>query len=134
LKVILDTNVFVSGIFFGGPPHQILKAWDEGSLELILSHEIFAEYQRVAAILAEQFPPIDLQAILSLVEQRATFYDVPTLERPVCEDPDDDKFLACALASGAMLIVSGDKHLLKISGFEGIQVIKPRAFVNEHLL
>ena len=56
------------------------------------------------------------------------------LKEPVCEDPDDDKFLACALASGSKVIISGDKLLLKISGYQGIQVLNPRAFVDQSLV
>ena len=133
MRIILDTNVFVSGVFFTGPPYQILKAWNAGKLELVISDEILAEYRRVAAILAEQYPPTNLQTFLSFVEQKATFVEAPKLAQPVCEDADDDKFLACAIASGAKIIVSGDKHLLKVSGYEGIQVKKPRTFVDEDL-
>jgi putative PIN family toxin of toxin-antitoxin system len=74
-----------------------------------------------------------LQAILALIEKEAEFYEVQPLPEPVCSDPDDDKFLACALASHAECIVSGDKHLLKVSGFQGIQVFRPRAFVEAAL-
>ena len=55
------------------------------------------------------------------------------LEGQVCADPDDDKFLACALASGARIIVSGDKHLVDVSGYRGIEVLRPRAFVDRYL-
>jgi predicted nucleic acid-binding protein len=55
------------------------------------------------------------------------------LERQVCIDPDDDKFLACAVASGARTIVSGDKHLLSVSGYRGIEVLRPRAFLERYL-
>ena len=133
MKVILDTNVFVSGIFFGGPPHRILVAWREGVIALVLSSEILEECRRVAGILAAQFPPIDLRAILALVERGAEHHEAPRLLEPVCDDPDDDKFLACAIASEVTLIVSGDKHLLRISGFRGIQVLKPRTFVDTYL-
>jgi predicted nucleic acid-binding protein len=77
---------------------------------------------------------INLQTILDLVEKDAEFFAVPALPEQVCSDPDDDKFLACALASGAKVIVSGDKHLLKFSGYGGIQVFCPRAFVETYLL
>ena len=53
---------------------------------------------------------------------------VPDLREPVCDDPDDDKFLACALASGAKVIVSGDKHLLKVSGYHGSQRVANRKY------
>jgi Predicted nucleic acid-binding protein, contains PIN domain len=56
-----------------------------------------------------------------------------SLPEPVCEDPDDDKFLACALASKTKLIISGDEHLLRASGYRGIEVIRPRKFVDKYL-
>jgi putative PIN family toxin of toxin-antitoxin system len=133
VKVVLDTNVMVSGIFFSGPPHLILKAWREGKIDLVLSREIFEEYCQTATILAEGFPPVDLQVMLFLIKKDTQFYEAPPLSNPVCTDPDDDKFLACALASGVDVIVSGDKHLLKVSGFQGIQVLRPRAFVDAHV-
>jgi len=56
------------------------------------------------------------------------------LPEKVCDDPDDDKFLACALVSGCKLIVSGDKHLLKVSGFGNIEILRPRDFVEKYLI
>ena len=61
-------------------------------------------------------------------------YDVPALSEQVCDDPDDDKFLACALASETKMIVSGDKHLLRVSGYKSIEVLKPKAFVDARLV
>jgi putative PIN family toxin of toxin-antitoxin system len=133
LKVVMDTNVFVSGVFFSGPPYQILKAWQSGEFELIVSREILDEYRRVGEILGEEHPGVDLKPVLNFVLEHAKVYKSAVLKEPVCEDPDDDKFIACALASGSKIIVSGDKHLLKISGYQRIQVLKPRAFVDEYL-
>jgi len=133
LKVVMDTNVFVSGVFFSGPPYQILKAWQSGELELVVSQEILNEYRRVGEILGEERPKIDLNPILNFVIEHAKVYKPAKLKEPVCEDPDDDKFFACALASGSKVIVSGDKHLLKVSGYEGIEVLKPREFVDRYL-
>ena len=56
MKVVLDTNVLVSGILFTGPPHQILPAWSEGRFELVFTADIHEEYRRVAAELPQQFP------------------------------------------------------------------------------
>ena len=122
----------ISGIFFAGPPYQILKAWREGKLQLVISEEILAEYRRVGETLALQFPPIDLLPILDMLRANAEVISVKCLPEPVCDDPDDDKFLACALAGECKLIVSGDKHLLKASGFRGIKVLTPREFVNTY--
>ena len=57
----------------------------------------------------------------------------PALPEQVCTDPDDDKFLACAVASRTKIITSGDKALLKTSGYAGIEVLTPRAFVDKYL-
>jgi len=133
LKVVMDTNVFVSGVFFSGPPYQILNAWQSGDFELVVSQDILDEYRRVGEVLAEEHSNIDLNPILSFVIEHAKVYKPAKLRERVCEDPDDDKFFACALASGSQVIISGDKHLLKVSGYEGIDVLKPREFVDRYL-
>ena len=109
MRVILDTNVFVSGVFYRGPPHQILKAWSDGKIQLIVSPEILEEYQRVGEIIAKQFPKVDLSPIIDLLAVEAKLVLPPSLPEPVCADPDDDKFLACALASKTKFVISGDK-------------------------
>ena len=129
MKVILDTNVFISGVFFSGPPYQILSEWRNGKIQLVISQDILSEYKRVGEVFAHKFPLIDLQPILNLVTIEAELYEVKDFSEPVCSDPDDDKFLTCALASGSKIIVSGDKHLRRLSGFEGIEVLKPGEFI-----
>ena len=133
MKVILDTNVFVSGVFFSGPPYRILEAWRDGKIQLVMSREILDEYRRVGESLAEQFPNVELQPMLKLITTNAELFSVQNLPEPVCKDPDDDKFLACALASKCKVIISGDKNLLKVYGFHGIRVIRPRDFVDEYI-
>ena len=54
LKIVMDTNVFVSGGFFSGPPYQNLQAWQSGEFELVISQEILDEYRRVGEILANE--------------------------------------------------------------------------------
>jgi len=133
VKVILDTNVFVSGVFFSGPPYQILKAWRDGRIQLVASPDILDEYQRVGKILAEEFPGINLDPVLDFVIQQADIYAAIVLPEAVSADPDDDKFIACALASGSTIIISGDKHLLNVSGYQQIEILKPRDFVVKYL-
>lgn len=133
MKIILDTNVFVSGVFFTGPPYRILEAWRDGKFQLVISEDILEEYRRVGEVLAERFPSIDLQPLLALVAVRAEMSPSKGFTAPICDDPDDDMFIACALAGKCKTIVSGDKHLLKMSGFRGIKVLRPREFVDQHL-
>jgi putative PIN family toxin of toxin-antitoxin system len=133
VKIVLDTNVLISGIFFSGPPFEILKAWRNGKVKFVLSPEILYEYYRVANLLKEQFPNTDVEPILNMIAINSELTQAPALSEQVCEDKNDDKFLACALAGNTDMIVSGDKHLLKLSGYRGITIIKPAKFVDEYL-
>jgi len=133
MKIVLDTNVFISGIFFSGPPYQILSAWRDDIVQFVISIEILDEYQRVAKILAKQHPGIDISAILSLLISNSTIINAPPLSEKVSDDPDDDKFIACAVSSNSEIIVSGDKHLLNLNGFNGIEIVNPRFFVDKYL-
>ena len=133
MRAVLDTNVLISGIFFSGPSYEILDAWRRDRLELITSPEILDEYTRVALELQSEFPEIDPHPLLGLVMIRSHLIQPAQLPAPVCVDPDDDKFLACALSGGARIVVSGDRALLRCSGYESIAVLSPRRFVSEHL-
>jgi len=133
VKVVLDTNVFVSGVFFSGPPYRILQAWRNGDLQIVLSLEILDEYYRIGEELSAQFPKVDLNPILELITTKAELVEAERLDEDVCDDPDDDKFFACAITGGADLIISGDKHLLKMSGYQGIKVVRPRQFIDDYL-
>ena len=117
MKVIIDTNVFISGVFFSGPTYKILEAWRDGKVQLVVSREILQEYQRVLETLGEEFPGVDVSGILELLTVKSELIAAPALIEAVCVDPDDDKILACALASKVKHIISGDKHPLKVSGY-----------------
>ena len=133
MRIVLDTNVFISGVFFSGPPYEILNAWRQGEVQITLSREILQEYERVSEELRAQFPDVDVRRWVDLAHSCGEFLDCPPLPEDVCRDPDDDKFLACAVAGKVKLIVSGDKDLLSVSGYCGIEVIKPREFLSRFL-
>jgi putative PIN family toxin of toxin-antitoxin system len=133
LRIVVDTNVFISGVFFSGVPYKILDAWRRGKVELLLSPEIFEEYRETGVELAAEFPEIDLGPWIELIAVEATLVEAPPLPKQVCTDPDDDKFLACAVAGKARIVVTGDKALLRASGYRGVTVLTPREFVDRYL-
>jgi len=133
MRIVLDTNVFISGIFFSGPPSQILKAWGNLNFQIVLSQEILDEYQQVAHELSSKFPYVDILPIIEMVTIHGKFVDTQNIDITVCEDPDDNKFIECAIASNCPIIVSGDKHLLKLTDYKGITVLNPRNFVERYL-
>ena len=133
MRVVLDTNVFISGIFFSGPPSQILKAWADQKFNLVLSQQILDEYKRVSEQLSSKFSSVDIAPIIELIIIHGLFIDTHAYNLQVCEDPDDNKFIECAVAGNCEIIISGDKHLLKLSEFRGIVILNPRDFVDKYL-
>lgn len=134
MKVILDTNVLVSGIFFPhGFPRRILQAWEQGKFSLVASQEIFYEYEGTSHDLQNKYPTANAAEFLDVIFIRSEMCQPGKLSEPVCEDPDDDMFIACALESGVKIIVSGDKLLQKVSGYQNIEVLNPRQFFDRYL-
>jgi len=132
MKVILDTNVIISSIFFGGIPSHILEACYEKRIKLVMSPAILIEYRDVAKRLSRRHPN-DHKTVLEWILTNAEMVSDTTLAEPVSADPDDDKFIAAALHSCAKIICSGDKHLLDINGYRGIEVLKPKPFADKYL-
>ena len=130
MRAVLDTNVVMSAIFFGGLPLDVLTAWHNGEFELVVSEAIMSEYREIAERLKVKFPTIEPERWLSYIESHATIVFAAPLVSQVCEDVDDDVFLACAAASNAKIVCSGDRHLLACSGWNGIEVLTPRMFYN----
>ncbi len=133
MKIVADTNVIVSGIFFGCVPGAIIDAWIEERIEFLITEGILEEYSQVGNRMAELPAFQDFLRFLRILVGRSQTGIPAFLEGPICDDPDDDKFLACAIGGGASVIVSGDKALLECSGYRGITVLSPRAFVETYL-
>ncbi len=133
MRVVLDTNVLISGIFFSGPPAKILSHWRKGNFIAVISEPIILEYTRVAEEISQKFPQIEITEILGLFILNSEIVDPGGLEIRECEDLADNKFLECAIAGGCEVIVSGDKHLLKMSEFHGVKILKPRDFLDKYL-
>ena len=133
MKVVLDTNVVMSGIFFGGPPGVILEAWREARFVLVLSLDVFREYQRVSEVLGQKYSGVDASPLLSLLAAHSEWVTVLSPTAPISSDPDDDKFLLTARSARAGIVVSGDTDLLDMSEWGGIQILTPRRFVDEVL-
>ena len=134
MRVVLDTNVLISAVFFGGIPGRILAAWSERRIQRVLSASVLAEYREVGAEIEARYGGQDFEAFVTLLAVNSELIDAPEhLEPQVCSDPDDDKFLACAIAGAAQVIISGDAALRATSGWRGIEVLTPRHFVDRHL-
>jgi putative PIN family toxin of toxin-antitoxin system len=128
MRIVLETNVFISS-FFGGNPRTIIDLWKDGRLTLCLSQDIFDEYIEVLRRLGLDNTP-ELEELLKLFA--TGFHIVFTIRTPeihVVADPDDDKFIACALALKAGCVVPGDKALVDVRLYQGIKIVTPREFL-----
>ena len=96
--------------------------------ELMLSPAIFDEYQRTCERLAASRPGLEYEPILTTLVGHGTLVADVSAAEPITSDPDDDKFMVCAHQVDAV-VVSGDKHLLDASGWNGVDVLRPRTFL-----
>lgn len=133
IKVVVDTNVFVSS-FFGGNPRKIVDLWKSGQLTLCLSRPIIDEYVEVLQRLGLKNER-ELSELLSLFAHG--FHVLFSAKTPelhlVEEDPDDDKFIECAVALKAGFIISGDKSLIAIQDYMGIRIVTPKEFLDSFM-
>lgn len=133
IKAVLDTNGFVSAaIKPGGLQHQIYQAWRDDQFELATSEEIIAEIERVL-----EYPRIrrllgltseEIREMIRTPRQDAEITPGRIEVDIVKDDPDDNKFLACAEEAGASFVVTGDDHLLKLGSYKGIRIVTGREF------
>lgn len=128
LPLVLDTNVIVSGLLFTGTPRKILNAALLGQLKLITSAALLDELERV---LKNKFSNtgIEVTQMLEIV-MKAAVISIPTeIIEIIKDDPSDNRVLECAASGKAEVIISGDKHLLKLKKFRDIPILTPREFL-----
>ena len=129
MRVVLDTNILISAFIFpGGPPEAVVRAALDGRVELVTSPPLLAELGRV---LADKFgwePPLAAEAVTQ-VARIATVVRPDDRVQVVLDDPDDDRVLEAAAAGRADVIVSGDRHLLRLRSWQGVPIEKAAAFV-----
>ena len=130
LKVVIDTNVFISS-FLGGVPREIINLWKNGEIVLCLSQKIIEEYLEVLNRLGltEKSEIENLTRLFAEGYHAIFTAKTPNLE-VVKDDPDDNKFLECAVAFDSKVIISGDKHLQQIKKYIDIQILSPREFMD----
>lgn len=128
-RVVFDTNIFVSGHFWKGPPYRCLLAAEARLASLVVSEPILSELREK---LIDKFgvTAAEVAAIVDHLDTYAERVAVQGRSGWVRQDPDDDKFIDAALSGGATIIVSGDRHLLALGTVEGIEILTARQFLD----
>ena len=129
MRAVIDTNVLVSALLWGGTPRALLEHVRNGAVTLISSPALLAELARVL-----ERPKFDVVLLrsntsraqtLAEVRQLADVIDPSLLSQPVCRDKDDDEVLALAVDAQVDIVISGDDDLLSLGSFEGIPILSP---------
>jgi putative PIN family toxin of toxin-antitoxin system len=129
MRIVIDTNVIASAVFFGGRPYQLLRYIMENYVEVVASKEIVDEYEEIILRLQQKYPAIttkipfhDILAKLEIIRVSSDIH--------VSRDPDDDKFISCAADGKCLYIVSGDSDLVSIGKYEGIEILTVADFLD----
>jgi len=130
-RIVLDTNVLISAILFGGKPRRVLHLVISGSVDCTLSTVILDELKDVL-----QRPKFGFSAevCFHIIEELHGACDIisPSVSVGfIRSDPDDDRILDCAVEAQAHFIVSGDPHLLDLGKFEKIRILSPADYLKE---
>lgn len=130
MRVVLDTNVLVSGLLFTETVSELVSLWQKGAITVLLSREILDEYLRALAYPKFQLSEVEIEGLIE--EELLPFVQVikpGTRIRVVKRDPLDNKFLECAVAGKADMLISGDKELLAIRHYRQVRIQTPSAFL-----
>ena len=130
MRVVLDTNVLISVLLFKGELSRMVRLWQKGKIVPIISKETFRELRTVL-----EYPKFSLSRaeIKSLIEHEILpFFEVVDVSKHVkgaCRDPEDDKFISCAISSNADCIVTGDKDLSDLKKYQSVRIIRASNFI-----
>ena len=127
-KIVIDTNIYISAIFWGGKPREVIELGRSGHIWIFSSSEIEKEIDEKLRLKFK----LDADEAIYVLLDFATFttpVKITNRIKAVPDDPDDDKFIECALSCRADYIVSGDRHLLQLKEYKGIRIIKAADFL-----
>ncbi len=127
MRVVIDTNVVVSALFFGGKPEKLLQYAIRENVNAVVSKEIVDEYNELSLRMTSKYP--EKQKRFPLDDFISTCSVVqPSRKITVCRDSDDNKFLECATEAKCLYVVSGDNDLLDLKSFEGVEIVTVAQF------
>jgi putative PIN family toxin of toxin-antitoxin system len=129
IRIVADTNIFISALMFGGLPGSFLDLAFQGSFLLVTSPTLLDELDEKLRMKFE-LPPTDADLIRSRLESISEIVSTVPALAVVKDDPDDDRVLECAIVGRADYIVSGDRHLLKLGSYNEIPIITARHFMD----
>jgi len=129
MKLVLDTNILISAVAFGGKPKVILEKVIRGDIRLVLSDPILEEVQGVLLGKKFRYPA---HIVVEIAQQLVSLAEIVYPEESISvikNDPPDNRILECAVAGKVKYIVSGDEDLLSVTSFRKIEILSPDKFL-----
>lgn len=130
IKVVLDTNVFISALFWKGAPHDVFRKILEGAILNFTSPKILEELKE-RLLIKFKLPAEKVREFLEVIIFNSQIVYPKKKLNVVRKDPSDNKIIECALEAKASFVISGDEHLLEIKEYKGIKIITPREFLSQ---
>ncbi len=128
MKIVVDTNVIASAIFFGGKPRMLIDILMSNQIEAYVTNDIIMEYKETIAYLQNKYAKIPVLVPLAAIIESMKVIE-PITSVTVCRDSDDNKFIGCAVDAKCLFIVSGDKDLLDLHEYGDIKIITVSEFI-----
>lgn len=128
VKVVIDTNILISGIFWGGKPGQILENWRKKEFDVFISVEVLQEYIEVIYRIGKD--KTITEEWRKYIVKNSTLVEI-TEKKSFSRDEKDDKFLWCALGGNADFIITGDDDLLVLKQVNNTKILKPMDFLRQ---
>ena len=127
---VIDTNVFISALLFGGTPGKLIAFWKSGKIQPHLTSEILAEILRVLAYPKFQLTENEIQYLLYVETLPfCSVVEAKSASAIIKEDPSDDMFLRCCEVADAKALISGDNHLLNLKSHRNTLILTPSQFL-----
>ena len=130
MKIVPDTNIFISSFFWGGNPRKIVERIIDGKDKLFICKEILQEIASVMARPKFNVNDVYVARFIRSIEEIANHITLTGIVQHVCRDSKDDKILECALLANADYIITGDIDLLTLKEFQGIKIVTANEYVN----
>ncbi len=128
-KAVIDSNIFISGIFWKGSSYNVLNLWKEGGIINYTSLPIINEIIDTLRSYKIQMPEEDIYSFSCLLTENSVILKEDKLLNYPIRDAKDNKFIECALLGEVEYIITYDKDLLVLRNFGNIEIIKPNVLL-----
>ncbi|CAN5371372.1 putative toxin-antitoxin system toxin component, PIN family [soil metagenome] len=128
MRIVIDSNVWVSALVFGGMPRFLFECVVREGWTIILSEEILTEVRRV---INKKFPDFiaDFDSFILVLAPRITLVKLGSIHLELSRDPDDDRIIETAVIGSSHYVVTGDNDLLSLRSYEAIRFVSPSEFM-----